>query len=174
MTAAVNYERKISLLEDTLNNMIEGVLMFDNKDNLRFCNARYIKMYDVDPDVVKRGCTFSELIGHHMKKDVSSVEVQKYCRKILSRAKVGESNTSFRKKIADGRTMHIVNHHLASGGVLVTHEDITQQTRDEAKITHMAHHDALTDLPNCTLFHIHLDRQPIEKRARSIIWRCCL
>jgi len=136
--------------------------MFDDKDNLSFCNDRYIKMYNVDPAIVKKGCSFSELISHHMKKDVSSNDVRKYCEKILNRAKISKI-TSFRKNISDGRTMHIVNHRLPSGGVLVTHEDISQQTRDEAKIAHMAHHDALTDLPNRTLFHIHLEKDLLNR-----------
>jgi diguanylate cyclase (GGDEF)-like protein len=38
----------------------------------------------------------------------------------------------------------------------VTHEDISERRRAEKQIAHMAHHDALTDLPNRTRLREHL------------------
>lgn len=45
---------------------------------------------------------------------------------------------------------------MADDGWLVTLEDITEQRRSEARIEHMAHHDALTGLANRVLFHERL------------------
>jgi diguanylate cyclase (GGDEF)-like protein len=41
---------------------------------------------------------------------------------------------------------------MCNGGWLSTHEDITDRQRSEMRIAHMAHYDALTDLPNRVLF----------------------
>jgi diguanylate cyclase (GGDEF)-like protein len=41
---------------------------------------------------------------------------------------------------------------MPSGGWVATHEDVTERWRSEARIAHMARHDALTDLPNRVLF----------------------
>src|SRR5665647_3421445 len=46
---------------------------------------------------------------------------------------------------------------LAAGGWVATMEDITERKRSDTRIVHMAHYDALTDLPNRVLFRERLD-----------------
>jgi diguanylate cyclase (GGDEF)-like protein len=46
---------------------------------------------------------------------------------------------------------------MPDGGLVVTFEDITMSRRSEEKISHMAHYDALTDLPNRMVFYGRMD-----------------
>jgi len=46
---------------------------------------------------------------------------------------------------------------IKTGGWVATVEDITERTRIDRRIAHMAHYDALTDLPNRVLFRERLD-----------------
>ena len=50
------------------------------------------------------------------------------------------------------REIMITKKPMPGGGWLATHEDITERRRAEAKISHMALHDGLTDLANRHLF----------------------
>ena len=57
-----------------------------------------------------------------------------------------------------GRAIEIVNRPLKAGGWVATIEDITERTRADEKIAHLAHYDALTDLPNRVLFRERLEQ----------------
>ena len=68
---------------------------------------------------------------------------------------------------ADGRSIQLVNQTLADGGWVATHEDITERARSDERIAHLAHYDALTDLPNRALFRERLDCRAQDGLARG-------
>ena len=51
-------------------------------------------------------------------------------------------------ELSDGRIIAITHEPMEGGGWVATHDDVTRLRRIEAKLAHMARHDALTDLPN--------------------------
>jgi len=61
------------------------------------------------------------------------------------------------QQLSDGRFIAIARRPMGCGGWVTTHEDITEQRKAEAQIAYMAHHDALTGLPNRTLMRLRLD-----------------
>ncbi|KRR23305.1 diguanylate cyclase [Bradyrhizobium lablabi] len=143
-------------LDTAVNNMTQGLLLFDAKQKLIICNKRYLEMYGLSAEVVKPGCSFREVIAH--RKDTGSFvgDVDHYVEVVLR-------DVAHRNAIVistpDGRSIQIVNEPVADGGWLATHEDITERRRAEERITHLAHYDALTELPNRTLFHERLKRE---------------
>src|ERR1700693_1246519 len=52
------------LLDTVLNNMSQGVLMFDAEARLVFCNQRYIEMYGLSAEVATPGCALRALLPH--------------------------------------------------------------------------------------------------------------
>ena len=69
-------------------------------------------------------------------------------------------------ELSDGRSIVVKRQPMADGGWVATHEDITEQRRIEARIAHMAHHDALTDLANRVLLRERLE-ETLERRPRD-------
>ena len=66
----------------------------------------------------------------------------------------------------DGRILAVATRAMAGGGWVSTYEDVTEQRRAEARISHMARHDALTGLPNRLFFHERLEQslRPLRHR----------
>jgi diguanylate cyclase (GGDEF)-like protein/PAS domain S-box-containing protein len=143
-------------LDTAVNNMTQGLLLFDSSQRLVICNHRYIEMYGLSADTIKPGCTFHEVIAHRQQTGSFTGDIEQYINLVLR--DIGERN-SMVIETPDGRSIHIVNEPLADGGWVATHEDVTERRRAEERITRLAHYDALTDLPNRTLFHEQLKRE---------------
>ncbi|WFU20311.1 EAL domain-containing protein [Bradyrhizobium sp. CB3481] len=143
-------------LDTAVNNMTQGLLLFDSKQRLIICNKRYLEMYGLSADVVKPGCTFREVIAHRKETGSFVGDIDQYLNEVLR--DIAHRNVMV-ISTPDGRSIQIVNEPVADGGWLATHEDITERRRAEERITHLAHYDALTELPNRTLFHERLKRE---------------
>jgi diguanylate cyclase (GGDEF)-like protein len=143
-------------LDIALDNMTQGLLLFDASERIVVCNQRYVEMYGLSPDVVKPGCSFRDLIAHRKQTGSFKGDVEEYCSSVL-RDIARDEVTRIVVETGDGRSIQIVNQILAAGGWVATHEDITERARSDDRIAHLAHYDALTDLPNRVLFREQLD-----------------
>ncbi len=144
-------------LDTAVNNMTQGLLLYDSSQRMVVCNQRYISMYGLSPDIVKPGITLRELVLHRQQTGSFKGDVEAFVSGVLRNVARGET-THNTLETADGRRILIVNQPLKNGW-LTTHEDITERTRVEEQIRHLAHYDALTDLPNRALFHERLRQE---------------
>jgi diguanylate cyclase (GGDEF)-like protein len=164
-----NSERRLALekerLDTAINNMTQGLLLYDSDARIVLCNQRYLEMYNLSPDVVKPGCHFRDLIAHRKETGSFPGNVDEFCATVLRNVAEKRATNSV-LETTDGRSIQLVNRPLANGGWVATQEDITERRRAEQKIAHLAHYDALTDLPNRVSFREQL-QQELERTKRG-------
>jgi hypothetical protein len=161
-----------NLLCSVLNNMSQGVLLFDSEARLVFCNQRYIEMYGLADDVVQPGRFLLDLLNFRIAAGTFSGDPREYIGRLRTNIANGETFCDVVTS-SGGRAFSILNKPLAGGGWLATHEDVTERRRAEERIAHMARHDALTDLPNRVLFRERLEHELKRvKRGESLAVLC--
>ncbi len=153
-----NLQDQNSRFDAALNNMSQGLIMFDAAERIVVCNNRYIEMYGLSRDIVKPGCTLRDLLAHRAALDHKLRDPEEYRAELLAKLSLGKTVEGI-VETADGRTVALTNRPMPNGGWVVTHEDISERRRAEAKIAHMSLHDALTNLPNRTFFREQLENR---------------
>jgi diguanylate cyclase (GGDEF)-like protein len=161
------------LFETALNNMSQGLCMFDADANLLICNERYIEMYDLDRAMVVPGANLRAVLLHRKECGNFAGDPEVYVRELLAAVGTGDVHTQL-VQAGDGRTISIVNRAMANGGWVATHEDITERTRAEEKIRHMARHDSLSGLPNRAAFRDEMEQALKRVRRGQMIAVMCL
>jgi diguanylate cyclase (GGDEF)-like protein len=152
-----------------LSNISQALLMFGSTDSLVVVNGRVAEMFGVTAESIGVGMTFDTLHGLLVSKsNLTPADVETMYRSIL-RLKAAGKRESHLRELDDGRTLAVNFAPVENEGWLVTLEDTTERRRAEAKIVHMAQHDALTELPNRVLFHARLT----EAMARSRRGEAC-
>ena len=117
-------------LHSALDNMTQGLTVFDGQGRITLINRRYLDMYRLSPEVVKPGCMLRQLIQHRKDTGLFSGDVDAYCRMIMAGAAKGESSSHY-VTASDGRSVLAKNEPLPGGGWVSTHEDVTDQQQAE-------------------------------------------
>jgi diguanylate cyclase (GGDEF)-like protein/PAS domain S-box-containing protein len=143
------------LLDTALENMSQGLCMFEADGRIRLFNQRYTNMIGMSAasldghsllDVIKRRKASGEFAG----------DPEEFFKRVLAEVREGGSNTRV-IEIGAGRSVRVTEQPMLGGGWVSTLEDITKWREAQAQILHMARHDALTNLPNRTLFREQLE-----------------
>jgi diguanylate cyclase (GGDEF)-like protein len=143
------------LLDTALENMSQGLCMFDAGGRVLLCNARYATLMD-QTEIELRGQSLLDILRKLQATGRWEGDTEETFAKLLADARSGQTVNRvidlFKRKI------RIVTQSMEGGGWVATYEDITDWQRAQEQIFHMARHDALTNLPNRTLFREQLEQ----------------
>jgi diguanylate cyclase (GGDEF)-like protein len=138
-------------LDATVNNISQGLCMYDAKGRLVICNQPYQRIYNLPERLLHPGTPLDDILGHlfdeGMQAGANREDYIRWRREVISRGEYGKNIHEL-----NGRTIMMQHHPMKDGGWVTTHEDITEQRQQEERIRHLARHDALTQLPNRVQF----------------------
>jgi diguanylate cyclase (GGDEF)-like protein len=161
-------------LDAALNNMAQGLCMFDAEHRLVVVNQPLCTLFAVPQDKFKPGMTVTAFIDVIVReRDLSAeraAELHANQKMMVERGK--QHNYAF--DTTDGRRVSVVHTPMHSGGWVTTYLDVTARHKAEAKVTHMAQHDALTELPNRRRFREQLKHELDHLRAGSCFGILCM
>ena len=119
--------------ELALNNMTQGVVMFDTSGRLVVGNERYLHMYGLSADIVKPGASLVDIVRHRFKTGSLQRDPEQYCAELMASMSTGKI-VSFVTETPDGRAISVVNRAISGGRYwLGTHDDITERRSAEQK-----------------------------------------
>jgi diguanylate cyclase (GGDEF)-like protein len=143
--------QKSQQLDAALNNMSQGVAMFDGQQRLIISNNQLAKIYRLTPEQTKPGTPFRAILDARAAVGSVPGDVRNFVADSLDQvSRVGLSHSYY--ELRDGRTVSVSLQGMDGGGWVSIHQDITAQKRIEAELEHLARHDALTGLANRSLF----------------------
>lgn len=155
-----------------LTHLPQGVVMYDSEARLVICNARWRHMYEIPDKLAQQGTALLELMNYRAAQGTLGEEPAFYTQSVIESVRHGRQTNRVRE-LRDGRSISVTFAPIGDGGWVAIHEDITMRRRADQKIAHMAHHDALTGLPNRTLLLKKLAEglaEVCDDRATAILY----
>jgi len=133
---------KRDLLALALNNMTQGVVMFDTAGRLAVCNEQYLAMYKLPPEVVKSGAALIDIIRERNRTGSLQRDPAQYCAELMANMASGKI-IRFVTEAPDGRAISAVNRAIPGSRYWVgTHDDITEQRLAERKSAQLGEQEA--------------------------------
>ena len=118
--------------EEAINNLSLGIVVFDEKREVVFCNARYRKMYGLSPEQVTPGTPTRELIQHRLNLGLKvQTAPDDYIRERVGRDIALDTTV---QEFADGRIIAYTVYPVPGGGGMATHEDVTGREELNARL----------------------------------------
>ena len=124
-----------------LENISQGLCMFDAHARLVVCNERYRAMYRLPPEVARRGVSLTALLEARASSGNFPHDIEQYRRNLLATMEQGRPTTG-EATTEGGRLVLVTNRPMRGGGWVATHEDITERRDAERERALMQEQEA--------------------------------
>ncbi len=123
------------LLGIALDNMDQGVVLFDDAGRLVICNDRYSTMYELPPNLVRPGTALADIVRYRVETGTLQADPDRYYADIMEAMTTGKA-VSMISETPEGRAISIVNRAIPGSSYWVgTHDDITERRAAERQST---------------------------------------
>ena len=158
-------------LDIALQNMSQGICLFDADERLVLANGRYSEIFGFPAGFVAPGLRYREIVerGYSLvnaSPDVYGPRAAEHYDRHMAIIRSGEHGTLLHK-LPNGASVQANYNTMASGAWVATFEDITERLRSEEKISFMARHDGLTGLANRAQFNEYLAQELVLARRAT-------
>jgi diguanylate cyclase (GGDEF)-like protein/PAS domain S-box-containing protein len=160
------------LLDAALENMSQGLCMFDAEGRAVLFNTRYLEMTGSSAMLLQGQCLV-DLFKQKKAAGEFAGDPEEFFATIMADIRAGRSSIKIVESLT-GQVRRVVERPMQGGGWVATLEDITEWQKAQAQISHMARHDALTNLPNRTLFREQLEQALRHLKRNDKIAVLCL
>ena len=164
-------EEKSVFLKAVLDNISQGVSVFDRDFNLVVWNRQFKDILELPEDFLAVGRTMEDLIrlnaerGEYGEGDAEVLAAERM-RRIEDENEV--QSHDYERRRANGAFIEVRGRPMPSGGLVTTYADITERKKNEEIIRRMAMYDSLTGLANRNHFNQKLrEKIAIANRDRS-------
>jgi len=140
------------LLDAALENMSQGLCLYDGDNRLQVFNRRFLEIFRLPPEKIKPGITYKEVLEISLPINNSTGRTAETIIAQHASFLAEKSPGPLLYELSNDRVVSCIYSTTADGRWVATYEDVTERRQAEAKIVHMARHDALTNLPNRVLF----------------------
>lgn len=151
----------VALISATIESSQEGILVIDLQHRPVVFNHRFMAMWQLNESWVRasRGRDIYEIIRVQLQNPADFLQQ-------LEEVKTPGTQACSDYELKDARFIECFVMHHSDVGLVWSFRDISEKRKQEALIRYQAHHDALTNLPNRTLFNDRLTHA-LKKRSRS-------
>jgi diguanylate cyclase (GGDEF)-like protein/PAS domain S-box-containing protein len=139
-----------TLLDAALQNISQGVCMFDANGCVAVFNERYAKLMGYATESLQ-GRSLLDLLKERKQAGDFADHPEEFFTHVMTEIREGKSSTRLLESTS-GRSVCVMEQPLGDGGWVATFEDITEKKRADAQISRLARHDTLTGLFNRAVF----------------------
>src|SRR3954470_20329954 len=143
--------------DTALNNMPHGLCMFRADGRLAVMNHRFSEMMNLSDGLVQRGASASDIIAACVRAGSISAASGTMILAEIENSQARDIVTAD-PEITRNRSLSWTFQPMVGGGAVVLLEDITERRDAEARISHLARYDELTELPNRVNFRDEIGR----------------
>ena len=155
-----------AILNSAIDNIEQGLAMFDRSGALVIYNKRYAEMYGLPEHELIRGVAHEEL--------QSRLRRNGRAKAFERAAKGAEDGVLSYNHLQNGRIIAQRKKGLPDGGWVSTHEDVTDRRAAETRIHELAAYDVLTGLFNRAEFGEQLKKRLADHHNHGVNSRCCI